>query len=273
MVPRVPKTAWITGGSGVLGRAIAERLAEDGWRVGLFARDRDRLKAAEATIADLGGEARGFPADVLDARRLGRAFEQCREWSGRCDALICAAGQLRSVGPIAQADPETGWLDLEVSVRGMFQAASMLLPMLRESGAGSITALVGPGAQAGLAYAAGYAAGQAALVRLVECLAVEFQADGVPVYALNPGIVPSPLLRGLIDTAEGRRWLPRFNAAMAEGKEVTPRPAAEMVAWLVSERPRELSGRVVSALLPPDLLADRLGRIVEGDLGRLRLTN
>ncbi|MFO0887646.1 MAG: SDR family oxidoreductase [Isosphaeraceae bacterium] len=273
MAPEARKAAWITGGSGALGRSIALRLAEDGWKVGLFARDPGRLEEAERAIGYWGGEARGFAADVLDRGGLVRAFERAAQWSGRCDALICAAGQLRSVGPMAQVDPETWWRDLEVGVRGLQQAASLAVPSLRASGGGSIVALVGAGAHTDLAYSAGYGAGQAALVRLVECLAIELKSENIPVYALNPGMVPTPLLHHLIDTPEGRKWLPRFNAAMAEGKEVTAEPAAEMAAWLVSERPAELSGRVVSALLPPELLATRLGRIVDEDLGRLRLTN
>lgn len=267
------KAAWITGGSGVLGRAIAERLAHDGWMVGLIARDPERLDSAVRSIRDQGGAAEAFAADVLDESGLAEAFGRCRNWSGRCDALIVAAGRLRAIGAVDEADPKSWWLDLETSVRGFARAVSLSLPTLRESGGGSISVLVGPGAGGELAYASGHAAGQAALVRLVECLAIENRAAAIPVYAVNPGMVPSPLLRPLIDTAEGRRLLPRFNAAMAEGKEVTPQPAAEMIAWLARVRPPELSGRVVSALLPPELLAERLTRIVDDDRGRLRLTN
>ena len=69
----------------------------------------------------------------------------------------------------------------------------------------------------------------------------------------------------------GYKWLARFTEAFAEGKEVGPEVAAEMVAWLLEERPAALSGRVVSALLPPEVLATRIDRIEADDLGKLRL--
>jgi hypothetical protein len=58
---------------------------------------------------------------------------------------------------------------------------------------------------------------------------------------------------------------------MAEGKEVGPEVAAEMVAWLADERPMALSGRVIPAVQTPEILLTRLGRIAAEDLHRLRL--
>ena len=110
------------------------------------------------------------------------------------------------------------------------------------------------------------------MARLVESLGQELRAENVPVYAVNPGLVPTGVVRGLIDTREGRRWLPRFNEAFAEGKEVDPAVVAEMVAWLIGRRLAELNGRVVAALLAPEVLETRLDAIVAGDRNVLRLS-
>ncbi len=88
---------------------------------------------------------------------------------------------------------------------------------------------------------------------------------------MTPGLVPTGVVRGLIDSREGRRWLPRFNEAFAEGKEVDPSIAAEMVAWLIERRPTELNGRVVAAPATPAILETRLERIQSENLGVLRL--
>jgi NAD(P)-dependent dehydrogenase (short-subunit alcohol dehydrogenase family) len=122
-----------------------------------------------------------------------------------------------------------------------------------------------------LAFASAYGAAQAALGRLVESWAREFLADGIAVYALNPGFVPTGLMNRLLSHADGRRWLPRFTEAFAEGKEVGPEVAAEMAAWLIDRRPLELSGRVVAAPATPAIVESRLGAIVASDLNRLRL--
>ena len=264
-------TALVTGGGRGLGRAIAERLAGDGAAVGVLARTAAEVEATARTIRDAGGEAEALVADVLDAAALTRAFGRFRSWAGGCDLLVCAAGGLKGIGPIGAVDPDAWWLDLETPLRGAQQAIRAALPALRASEHASILLLVGPGHNGELAYAAGYGAAQAALVRLVESLDAELRGEAIFCAAVNPGLVPTGLVRHLLDSPEGRRWLPRFNEAFAEGKEVGPEVAAEMVAWLASRRPPELGGRVVPAPMTPTILEDRLGRIGGEDLLKLRL--
>ncbi len=264
-------SALVTGGGRGIGRAIAGRLARQGYAIGVLARTASEIEATAREIREVGGEAQAFAADVLDASGLERAFARFRAWAGGCDALVCAAARLRAIGPLEAVDPEDWWLDLETSVRGAQRAIRLALPALRESGGASITILVGPGHNGDLAFATGYGAAQAALVRLVESLDREVSAAGIATFAVFPGLVPTDLIRRLIDSPEGRRWLPRFLEAFAEGKEVGPEVAAEMVAWLVRQRPAELRGRVVAAPITPTILETRLDRIRDGDLLRLRL--
>ncbi|MBX6311368.1 MAG: SDR family oxidoreductase, partial [Isosphaeraceae bacterium] len=242
-----------------------------GCAVGVLARTGSEVEETAAAIIEGGGAARAFVADVLEPAALDRSVGRFQEWAGRIDALICAAGRLRGIGPIGAVDPESWWLDLETSVRGAAWTIRAALPALRQSDGASIALLIGPGYNGELAHASGYGAAQAALVRLAESLDHEFQGVGIRVYAVHPGLVPTALIRHLLESPEGRRWLPRFTEAFSEGREVGPEPVAEMVAWLVRRRPRELSGRVVSALLAPEVLETRLARIEAEDLGRLRL--
>src|SRR5262249_49118342 len=158
--------------------------------------------------------------DVRDRAALEAAVGRIAATLDGLDALVCAAGQLRGIGPIAIRESENWWEDVEVAVRGAHHAIRAALPWLRESGRASISVLVGPGHEGPPPFAAGYGCAQAALVRLVESLGHELRAEGIPIYAVNPGLVPTGIVRGLIDTREGRRWLPRFNEAFAEGKEV-----------------------------------------------------
>jgi NAD(P)-dependent dehydrogenase (short-subunit alcohol dehydrogenase family) len=261
----------ITGGSRGLGRAIAEHLAGRGAAVGLIARNRDDLRAAAGAIEEAGGRVCTLACDVRDRAALEAAVSRIASALAGLDALVCAAGQLRGIGPMAIRESEAWWEDVEIAVRGAHHAIRAALPWLRESGHASISVLVGPGHEGPLPFAAGYGCAQAALVRLVESLGLELRAEKVPVYAVNPGLVPTGVVRGLIDTHEGRRWLPRFNEAFAEGKEVGPSVAAEMVAWLVERRPAELNGRVVAALLAPAVLETRLETIAADERNVLRL--
>jgi NAD(P)-dependent dehydrogenase (short-subunit alcohol dehydrogenase family) len=261
----------VTGGGRGLGRAIAERLAQEGARVGVLARTAMEVELTADAIRELGGEAAAFPADVCDAAAVRRAFDRFRTWAGGLDDLVCAAGRLKAVGPLATVDPELWWHDVETAVRGVQLCVREAVPLLRVSGSPTITVLVGPGHNGALPFATGYAAAQSALVRLVESLARELAADRVAVHAVNPGLVVTALVRPLVETAEGRRWLPLFTEALAEGKEVGPEVVAEMVQWLIDRRPPELSGRVVASALAPVVVETRLERIRSDNLGVLRL--
>jgi NAD(P)-dependent dehydrogenase (short-subunit alcohol dehydrogenase family) len=270
-MPVEPTRVVITGGSRGLGRAIAEHLAGGGAGLGLIARNQEDLRATAMAVEESRGRACAVACDVRDRGALDAAVSRIGAQLGGLDALVCAAGQLRGIGPSAMREPEPWWEDVEIAVRGTHHAIRAALPWLRESGRASISVLVGPGHEGPLPFASGYGCAQAALVRLVESLGHELRAEEVPVYAVNPGLVPTGVVRGLIDSREGRRWLPRFNEAFAEGKEVTPSVAAEMVAWLIERRPDELNGRVVAAPLAPAVLETRLHTIAAHDRNVLRL--
>jgi NAD(P)-dependent dehydrogenase (short-subunit alcohol dehydrogenase family) len=270
-MPQRAMRVLITGGSRGLGRAIAQHLSARGAAVGLIARKQSDLEDAARAIQEAGGHACALACDVRDRRSLEGTVSRIAASLGGLDAVVCAAGQLRGIGPMAVREPDTWWEDIEIAVRGAHHAIRTSLPWLRESRVGSISVLVGPGHEGPLPFAAGYGCAQTALVRLVESLGQELRAEQVMVYAVNPGLVPTGVVRGLIDTHEGRRWLPQFNEAFAEGKEVEASVAAEMVAWLIERRPAELNGRVVAALLAPAVLETRLPTIAAHERNVLRL--
>lgn len=266
------KFVLVIGAGRGLGRAIAARLAEDGCQVGVVARTENEVEQAAFAIREAGGQARALVADVLDAAALDHVVERFRAWAdGPLDALVFAAGRLRAIGPFSIVDPDAWWRDAETTLRGASIAVRACLPDLRSSDSASISFLVGPGFNGPLAFAASYGFAQAGLVRLAESLAHEFEPMGIPVYAVNPGIVPTPLMDHILQSAEGRQWLPQFTEAFAEGKEVGPEVVAEMVSWLISRRPVEISGRVVAAPQTPAILETRLARIASEDLNRLRM--
>jgi NAD(P)-dependent dehydrogenase (short-subunit alcohol dehydrogenase family) len=261
----------ITGGSGGLGRTIGASLAESGAHVGVLARSEAGVLSAAVEIGARGGRATPLIADVLDGTALESAVARFVGEAGGIDCVVLAAGRLATVGPMDCVDFESWWLDLETTLGGASRTIRAALPRLRESANPSVIALIGPGLNGELAFASGYAAAQAGLARLIESLDREWSRDPVCIYGVNPGLVPTAFLSALLDRPEGRRWLPRFTEAFAEGKEVSPDCAAEMVGWLAQARPAELSGRIVPALLSPSLLESRLSKIAAEGLNVLRL--
>jgi NAD(P)-dependent dehydrogenase (short-subunit alcohol dehydrogenase family) len=258
----------IVGGSQGIGRAIAGWMAGRGHVVGLVARTAEPIDEA---VKALGTRAMGYVADVLDHQAIQSAVGRFVDAAGGLDTLVYAAGRFRAIGPLVEVDTDDWWVDVATTLKGFANVVSATVPYLRLSTAPSLIALIGPGHARELAFGTGYGIAQAGLARLVESLNVELRRDTIPVYAVNPGLVPTPMMNHLLDSAGGRRWLPRFTEAFAEGKEVGPEVAAEMVAWLAETRPIGLGGRVVASMSTPALIEGRVERIVEDDLGTLRI--
>jgi len=261
----------VVGGGRGIGRAIAVGLAEPSCAVGVVARTVHELDETVHALRDLGATAWRFPADVLDRGSIRAAVNCFVESAGGLDTVVYAAGRFKAVGPLVSVGADDWWIDLETTLKGFTHVVRETVPALRVSPAPSLITLIGPGHARELAFGSGYATAQAGLARLVESLDVELRADKIPIYAVNPGLVPTALIGHILDSPAGRRWLPQFTEAFAEGKEVGPEVVVEMVIWLATTRPPQLSGRVVASLLAPSLLEARLGRIVEDDLGKLRL--
>ena len=270
MGPRI-KSAMVTGGGRGLGRAIAERLASSGAKVGVLARTADEVEATARAIREAGGEARGFVADVLDPASLKRAFARFREWAGGLDALVCAAGRLRGIGPMATVDPEEWWLDVETSLGGVSRTIREALPILRGSAHGLDLGPRRPGPCRRAALRLGLRDAQAGLVRLVECLDRELRPErpgrlrGQPRPGADRPDPPPPGQPRRPSMAAG------LHRGVRRGEGGRPGGRRRDGPWLAEERPVRLSGRVVPAPATPTILETRLARIESEDLLRLRL--
>jgi NAD(P)-dependent dehydrogenase (short-subunit alcohol dehydrogenase family) len=280
-----PQAAFITGGSRGLGLETAKILAAEGWQLCLFARDEKHLTQSReelqldypaATISTSTG-------DVTDYLSVSNAIDEFASniGNGSIQAVIHAAGRLRAIGPLQHTAHEDAIADMATSLNGAINLMHASAKWLEKSNIGAaMIAFVGTGHHEGLGFGSAYAAGQAGLVRFIENLALEqkwpARAGASPTgqinfYALYSAVTPTGVMNHVLSTDAGRRWLHRFTEMFAEGKEVEPHVPAATAAWLASRRPAEISGRVVSGMLDPELIELRLGILSESDKGRLRM--
>jgi NAD(P)-dependent dehydrogenase (short-subunit alcohol dehydrogenase family) len=205
--------AVVTGANRGIGREVVRRLAREGWLVVLGARDEARGRAA---AAELGGEAAGVAARVLDVVD-GPSVRAAAEWVGaelgRCDALVNnAAIDYDTDARATSADLERVHRAMETNLYGAWRTALAFLPLLRRSahprlvnvssGGGSISEM-GAGTPA-------YSVSKAALNALTRILAAELRADGVLVNAVCPGWVATDMGgaggRPVVDGAASVVW-------------------------------------------------------------------
>jgi NAD(P)-dependent dehydrogenase (short-subunit alcohol dehydrogenase family) len=262
------QVAIVTGGGRGVGRAIALELAAAGAAVTVSARSREEIAAVAGAISEAGGRAIAIPADVADEEAVRTLVEETESWLGPPTLLVANAGVWRHVGPLAEADPDEWWGDVEVSVRGTFLTVRAALPGMLARGRGRIVAVSSNAAIAPRPYATAYACAKAAVLRLIDSLAGELAGTGVLAFTITPGFVRTELVEAVAASEAGRRYLPEL-AGRDDGIE--PERAGRLVADIASGRLDALAGRFLHVLDDVDELLRRSEEIDERRLYALRL--
>ncbi len=214
------RVAIVTGGTGVLGGAMARGLAKAGARVGILGRRAALAQEVVAQIESEGGEAVALAADVLQKDQLEAARETTLQRWGRIDVLINAAGGNM---PGATLTAENTFFDLdEEAFRQVFDlnllgtllpcqvfGAAMVQSGTEETqrrGRGAIVNISSMAAQRAITRVAGYSAAKAAVDNFTRWLAVELArkfGDGLRVNAIAPGFFIGEQNRRLLLEEDG----------------------------------------------------------------------
>jgi gluconate 5-dehydrogenase len=239
--PRTGRVALVTGASGGLGRAIAERLAADGDHVVLAARRAEALDAAVAAVRGAGGHAEALVLDVTDREAVPDAVARLVETHGRLDVLVNNAGH--NVRRPAEALDLATWDGLlELLLTAPFHLARCAAPAMRARGFGRIVNIGSVAGSRALPTGAAYAAAKAGLEQLTRVLAREWGPDGVTVNVLAPWYVPTPLTEGVLADARFRDAVLRVTPA---GRLGTPAEVAAAVAFLAGPEAGWINGVVL----------------------------
>jgi citronellol/citronellal dehydrogenase len=182
--------AVIAGGGSGIGQGCALELAEAGYHLVLVGRDQVKIDAVAAAIADRGGSAQAFQADVRDWDRLDE-LRALVEPSG-VDLLINSAGG-QFAAPAAELS-RNGWQAVvDTNLSGSFFLCRQLYEPLRAR-RGGIVMVVANLWQRPAPLLAHSAAARAGVVNLARTLALEWAADGIRVNAVSPGFTDTPAL-------------------------------------------------------------------------------
>lgn len=240
----------LTGGGGILGRAMVERLSADGWAVAVVDRHADLAQTA-AGLAVAPGRARAYACDITRPAELAELHARLREDLGEVDALICnAATKSDNFFEPFESFPIEDWnYVLGVNLTAPMLCAQEFGPQMAARGRGaivntlSIYGIVAPDQRIydGSLYEgraintpAIYSASKAGLWGLTKYLASYWGAQGVRVNAVTPGGVFS----GQNETFERK-----YSARTMMGRMGQPHEIADAVTFLVSERASYVTGQ------------------------------
>jgi NAD(P)-dependent dehydrogenase (short-subunit alcohol dehydrogenase family) len=206
------QVAVVTGGTGVLGSAMARGLARAGAKVGVLGRRRERAEAAVQAIEKDGGAALALPADVLDRGELEAAREMVLEQWGRLDVLVNAAGGNM---PSATLEPEQSFFDLPVegmdpvialNLEGTLLPSQVFGEAMARVGRGCIVNISSMAAQRAMTRVLGYGVAKAGVENATRWLAVELGrsfGSGLRVNAIAPGFFIGEQNRALLLNEDG----------------------------------------------------------------------
>lgn len=235
------KVALVTGGSGGIGRACAEALAEAGYAVGVGFRSNEvGAKEAVAAIESAGGTAEAVRIDVTSDDEVSEAFDSVERSLGEVSILVNAAG-LSIDGLAVRYSTEDWQRTLDANLSGAFRCSRRAMrPMLRARWGRIVNITSVVGALRGNPGQSAYAASKAGLAGMTRSLAREIGSRGITVNAVAPGVIQTEMTDELPEQA--RELLIAQTPAERPGG---PGEVAAVVRFLASDEASYVNGAVI----------------------------
>ena len=241
------KVAFITGGGGGIGRATAERFAEEGAKV-VIAEIEPSVgeKAAEAARkkgVDASGDALFIKTNVSDADSVQAAIKKTIDRFGKLDILHNnAGGSTLQDGPVTEAPVEEFWRCINLDLFGTFLCSKYAIPEIIKSGGGSIINMSSNVALMALPGRDCYTAAKGAIASMTRSMAVEYAPNKIRVNAIAPSVILSDRVKKLLAASPEIEAISKTHL-LGLGE---PIHVADLAVYLAADESAITTGQVIS---------------------------
>jgi len=233
------KVAVVTGAGSGIGRAIAERFAREGAKVGAWDINGAGVRETVETITKAGHTAIAIEADCSDAAAIAAAAKQTREAFGEIQILVNNAGIAPFV-PYFDITDELWDQMIRINLKGPHLCIREMLPAMLDAGWGRVVNITSSSVQNGSPSQAHYVSSKGGVLGLTKALANEYAASGVTFNMVPPGIVDTPALRAApMDIEAMAQHLPMKRIGR-------PEEIASACLFLASEDSSYITGQTIS---------------------------
>lgn len=244
------QVAVITGAANGIGKACAERFAQEGANVVCLDMAESLNKAVAEACRQFGVEALAIQCDVTDKENIQAVVDTILEKWGRIDVLVASAG-IYTGSPLAEVSLPQWQRTIDINLTGVFLTNQVVVPVMMEQKHGSIINLSSMAGKTSWPASAEYSASKSGVIGLTRSVAMELAPYGATANAVCPGNTLTDMVRnvaqkvGALDGLSGEEWLASRAEDCPMKRLAEPWEIAGVIAFLASEDSRYLTGQAI----------------------------
>lgn len=235
------KTAVVTGASRGIGRAIALKLAADGFDIALnYLFEEEEPEKTVAEIEQKGVKAAAFRCDVSKFEEVKRMMDDICAAFGSIDVLVNNAGITKD-GLLMRMTEKDFDQVIDVNLKSVFNCCRHAVPFMVKQRSGRVISMASVVGLAGQAGQTNYAASKGGIIAFSKALALEIGSRGITVNCVAPGYVDTPMTQVLSEKAREA-----IMAKIALRRGAAAEDIAGVVAFLAGDEAAYITGQVIS---------------------------